>query len=514
MSRKGRLLSAIARSFVLAAALVAAPLAGQDAAQESVPGVAGATAAEQARQSRALGEALSLIDLWIEQTRQYERIPALSVAVVRGDQTVWARGYGHIDRARRIPASADTIYSICSISKLFTAVAFMQLWEQGKVRLDEPVTTYLPWARLAPDARESLPVTMEALLTHSAGLPREAVHPYWTGPDFPFPTDEELREGISGQSPLYPVGRTFQYSNLGMTLVGDTVAVVSGVPYGEYVTDHILQPLGLANTRPFIPGDLYGRQMAVGWGSLDPDGTRPAVRRFDARGINPAAGFSSSVNDLARFARWQFRLLRSGEAEVLRASTLREMHRVHYLSPDRRTSWGLGFSSYQLDGREIVGHGGSCPGYRSTLMLDPASETAIAIALNAMEDPARLARKLTTILAQRLNAQDFAPPPGAAVKLLDYAGIYDAQPWNREFAILPWAGGLASAEIANGDRSDDPARLKPIGADRFLVVTDRGEERDVVTFLRDDKGRVTGLERFGNFTRLVRPLGPDGGERQ
>ena len=124
-------------------------------------------------------------ELWIE-GRRHRRIPAISAAVVQGDATVWAKGFGTTDRALQQPATPDTIYSICSISKLFTAVALMQQWEQGKVALDAPIETYLPWATLAADDRESVPVT-RGLLTHSAGLPREADFPYWTGPDYPFP---------------------------------------------------------------------------------------------------------------------------------------------------------------------------------------------------------------------------------------------------------------------------------------------------------------------------------------
>ena len=111
----------------------------------------------KAKEAAAMGEALRLADIWLETERAYENIPAMSVAVVKGQDTLWAKGFGHTDRARKRAATADTIYSICSISKLFTAVAFMQEWEKGTVRLDEPVATYLPWASLAPDDRDSVP---------------------------------------------------------------------------------------------------------------------------------------------------------------------------------------------------------------------------------------------------------------------------------------------------------------------------------------------------------------------
>lgn len=467
-------------------------------------------AQEAARQQAALAESVSLGALWIETHRRYARIPAISVAVARGDTTVWSRGFGTIDRKGRVPASGDTLYSICSISKLFTAVAVMQQWEQDRLRLDEPVTTYLPWARLAPDDRESVPVTLRGLLTHSAGLPRESAHPYWTGPDFPFPTAEDIRAGISGQAPLYPASTTFQYSNLGITLAGETVEAVTGSAYSDYVTTNILAPLGLDRTLPMVPADRYGKDLAVGWGALTADGERPEVKLFDPRGITPAAGFTSSVNDLAKFASWQFRVLRSGKPEVLRASTLREMQRVQYITPDRETSWGLGFAAWQMDGRNLVGHGGSCPGYRSTLMIDPASETAIAVAMNAMDDPGLYARGLGGLLANRLTAEAYPEPDSGAVDLASFSGIYSGQPWGPDNAILPWAGGLVWAELVTGDPVGDMTRLKPLGGDRFRVITAKGEERDVVTFIRDAAGRVTHAERFGNRSPLIRPLAAKG----
>ena len=491
-------------TLALSTAMVATPLSVQ-ADDHTADG----NAAEEkvAKEAVAMAEAIALAEIWLEQFRQYERIPAISAAVVKGDKTVWSKGFGYTDRAMTQPATADTIYSICSISKLFTAVAFMQEWENGTVRLDEPVSTYLPWAQLAPDDRESVPVTMRGLLTHSAGLPREAVNPYWTGPDFPFPTQDEIRAGINRQNPLYPASTTFQYSNLGLTLVGEVVEAVSDDRYGDYVSANILTPLGMTDTRTYIPQDLAGGQMAVGWGSLTPDGTRPAVKLFDARGINPAAGFSSTVNDLAKFAAWQFRLLDSGEAELLRASTLKEMHRVQYITPDRQTSWGLGFVSFQSDGQNIVGHGGSCPGYRSSLMLDPKNEVAIAVAMNTMENPGGLARSLAGLMGKRMGAKEYAAPEGETIDLSDYAGTYNAQPWGRDYVVLPWAGGLIAVTPSEDDIAGEiRTRAKPLGNDRFQIMTDKGEEREVITYHRDADGKVTHSERHGQYSYRKGPL--------
>ncbi len=87
----------------------------------------------------------------------YEHIPAISAGVVVGDNLVWSKGYGTLDADHKIPTAPDTIYSICSISKLFTSISLMQQYEQGKVRLDEPITTYLPWAKLKATDEDSVP---------------------------------------------------------------------------------------------------------------------------------------------------------------------------------------------------------------------------------------------------------------------------------------------------------------------------------------------------------------------
>ncbi|HYE48775.1 MAG TPA: serine hydrolase domain-containing protein, partial [Azospirillaceae bacterium] len=360
-------------------------LAGASAVSVASAPAYAQTATSDAAKRAARAEALRVVDGWLASVRDYERIPALSAGVVVGDELVWAKGYGTLDAAGKVPATPKTIYSICSISKLFTSIALMQQWEAGKVRLDEPVATYLPWATLKPGTGDSGPVTLRGALTHSAGLPRESDFPYWTDPKNPFPTREELRARMAQQAPLYPASRYFQYSNLGITLVGETVEAASGEPYARYVQARILDPLGMKDTRTVLPKDLLGKQLAVGWGARKRDGSRDLLPPFDTRGIAPAAGFTSNVEDLGRFAAWQFRLLRTEKPEVLKASTLREMQRVQFMDPDWQTSWGLGFSIGRVGTQTYVGHGGSCPGYETIVRLHVPTETAVIVLENAPE---------------------------------------------------------------------------------------------------------------------------------
>jgi CubicO group peptidase (beta-lactamase class C family) len=475
---------------VVIAALVAAPWTSSTVlAQDPTSGPAIDPQAER--------EALRLVDVWLDSQQAYQRIPALSGTIVQGDKIIWSAGYGTLDAAHKIPATAETLYSICSISKLFTVVALMQLWESGRVRLDDPVTTYLPWARLKPLDQDGLPITLRAILSHSAGLPREADFPYWTGPDFTFPTEEQLQSRLAEQTPLWPASLRFQYSNLGLTLIGDTVSAVSGEPYAEYVRANILEPLGLKDTHPFMPMSLYGKRLAVGWGSITRDGSRELLRPFDTRALTPAAGYTSTAEDLGRFAAWQFRLLRTGRREVLNASSLREMQRVQFVDPGWKNMRGLGFEVVRKGDQTFVGHIGDCPGYHSIIWLRAATETAVALMMTG-ERPRDDAIAVFDILDKRLGWQFKPPSPAADVDLESYAGRYSAQPWHSELMIVPWAKGLALLWLPSADPAEDIEMLKAKGGDRFRRIRADGSEADEVHFERDRSGRVSRFIEFSN----------------
>lgn len=450
-------------------------------------------------------EALRVADVWLDSVQTYGHIPAISAGVVVGDDLVWSAGYGTIDAAHSIRATPQTIYSICSISKLFTSISLMQLYEQGKVSLDVPITTYLPWAKLQP-AEDSGPVTLRGLMTHSAGLPRESDSPYWSGPDFPFPTQEAIRAKIASQSALYPAGRYFQYSNLGLTLVGETVEAVSGEPYAKYAQTHVLTPLGLNDTRPYMPMDLYGKQLAVGYGALKRDGTRDTVKPFNTQGVTPAAGYTSTVVDLGKFASWQFRLLRTGHENTLKAPTLREMQRVQFMDPDWKTSWGLGFSIDHRDDHTYVGHGGDCPGYQTVLSMRNEDQTAVIVLDTGAERPGPFAKNVFAILDKRRDFKFKSPEPASGVKLEDYAGRYSWQPWESESVILPWAGGLVLLTLPSTDPANEMTFLKPKGDDVFRRVRKDGSEAEEFKFQRDASGKVTGFVHFSNPILYEGPL--------
>src|SRR5947209_14572221 len=133
---------------------------------------------------------IALLEAWIESQMAYRGVPGLALGIVSDQALVWARGFGRADRATKRPAAPETIYRIASISKLFTSVAIMQLRDAGKLGLDDPLERHLPGFDLRGRAAGAPPVTLRHILTHTAGLPREAPYPYWT--DFDFPTRERI----------------------------------------------------------------------------------------------------------------------------------------------------------------------------------------------------------------------------------------------------------------------------------------------------------------------------------
>ena len=462
--------------------------------------------AQAPQDATARAEALRVADVWLDSVQVYRHIPAISAGVVVDQDLVWAKGYGTVDASHTVPAGPQTIYSVCSISKLFTSVSLMQEWESGKVSLDAPVTTYLPWATLKP-AEGSGPITLRGLLTHSAGIPRESEFPYWSGPDYPFPTREQVKETIAKQTALFPAETYFQYSNLGLTLVGETVAAVSGQPYQEYAKAHVLTPLGLNNTRTFMPMDLYGKQLAVGYGAMKRDGTRDLLKPFDARGITPAAGYTSTVEDLGKFASWQFRLLRTGKEEVLKASTLREMQRVQFMDPGWTTSWGLGFTVSHRDDHIYVGHSGDCPGYQTNLTIRPDDQTAVIVLDNSSETTGAFSQAVFAILDKRKGYTFKGAAPAAGVKLEEYAGRYSGQPWGSEQVMLPWAGGLVMFRLPVDDPAAALGFLKPKGGDVFRLMRKDGTEAEEFKFERDAAGKVVRFVHFSNPSLMEMPLG-------
>jgi CubicO group peptidase (beta-lactamase class C family) len=430
-------------------------------------------------------EAVALARVWLDAQRAYERIPGMSAAIVHDQEVLWSGGSGYADPATKRAATADTIYSICSVSKLFTSIAAMQLRDRGKLALDQSVATYLPWFTMkASDVGG--PVTIEGVMTHSAGLPAEADYPYWVG-SFDFPTREQIVERVKTQSLLYPSESLYKYSNLGLILLGEAVAAQSGMPYDAYIRKNILEPLKLESTTTEIPLAENGKRLAVGYSAVRRDGTRASLPAFQTRGVAAAAGFASTANDLAKFAAWQFRAIANRDESVLSGRTLRAMQRIHWTDPDFKTFRGLGFSVLRIDDQTFVGHGGDCPGFRTQFMLQTAEKIGVAVMANASAVSVRdYAHALYTMVAPAVSTGDATP----AASLAPFIGSYDEFPWNGETIFFSWGGELASVSMPTMTPMNAMERYRRTGANTFRRVRKDKTLGEEVVFDLDANGRA------------------------
>ncbi len=449
-------------------------------------------------------EAFQLVEVWLEAQKDFDQLPGLTAIVVEDQEVLWSGAFGMANKEKGLETKKNTICSICSISKLFTSVAIMKLYDEGKIRLDDKVSDHLSAYDLKQQYPESGPITIRSLLTHSSGLPREAGYPYWTGPDFPFPSKEEINSKLKDQETLYPASTYFQYSNLGLTLLGEIVAEISGMPYEDYVEQNILIPLGLSNTRSTLPENLYGEELAIGYSAINREGNRNKVKLFQANGIAPAAGFSSTVEDLGKFASWQFRLRDSSLVEILKPSTLKNMQRVHWTNPDWSTTWGLGFSVYKgSDGNTWIGHGGSCPGYRSTLQINLKTKRAFSVMINASgTNPNKYGKGINAIM-NKMGTTKKDLDSEASEKLKEYAGYFDSSPWWGETYISTFNGKLVSLGLPSAEPAESMTFYKHVDGDIFRRVRKDKTLGETLTFLRDQDGKIIKIERHGNFSSKI-----------
>jgi CubicO group peptidase (beta-lactamase class C family) len=206
---------------------------------------------------------------------------------------------------------------------------------------------------------------------------------------------------------------------------------------------------------------------------------------------------ASSAVDLAAFARWQLRLRADGGDEVLRAATLREMQRVHWVDPDWKTTWGLGFSVVQRDDTTWARHGGGCPGYYSEFAVLPEKNLGLVVLSNAIgTDVGLYARKAAALLepAVTATATGAEPPVERGPASQRFIGVYDSI-WGR-IAVVAWKGGLAVMDLDSRavelEEWIDP--LRHVDGTVFRRVrADDGSLGETWTFAVDDSGRVVSV---------------------
>jgi D-alanyl-D-alanine carboxypeptidase len=428
-----------------------------------------------------------LIESWIRGQMTSRHLPGIVVGVVFDQELIWAKGFGFADVEGHVQMTPATKFRMASHSKLFTSTAIMQLRDGGKLRLDDPVSKYLAWFKIKPAEPDDPEITIEELVTHSSGLPREA-GPHWTTHDFP----------TAGQVRGYKV--RWKYSNLALGIAGMVVEAVSREKYADYVRQHIFMPLGMNASS--VDQQVDG--LAVGYGRLMPDGSRQKIPFIDARGLGPATGITSNVEDMAKFVSLQFRSGRVGGSQILSTGALREMHRVRVLENDWTRGNAIGFAVNRDRDKTYVGHGGSYPGYKTQTLIDLDGKVGVIVLTNEDDgNPSPIATHLMHTVGQAV-AKAGAPTPKAAVwnpTWSRFAGHYSSEGGETEVVELNQRLVLINPD---GENPESQQRLEPLGDGRFRLESPTGGSAvgEIVRFV-EENGHVIRMYTGESFSNRV-----------
>ncbi|MFE1308186.1 serine hydrolase domain-containing protein [Streptomyces sp. NPDC058755] len=366
------------------------------------------------------------------------RAPSLVAAVVRDGRAVWHGSRTSVDGHG---PNENVQYRIGSITKTFTAVLVLRLRDEGVLDLGDPLEKHLP----GTGAGEA---TIAELLAHTSGLAAESPAPWWERT--PGSLRPELSDVLGEQPLLHPVGRRHHYSNPGYTLLGALVEELRGAPWEEVLYSEVLEPLGLHRTtaQPQAPH-------AGGW-AVHPwaDALLPEPLE-DLGRMAPAGQLWSTTGDLARFAAF----LAGGDDRVLSAESVREMRTpaapAEAADVVDGATYGLGMQVQRRDGRLLVGHSGSLPGFLANLTISVEDDVAAVVLANCTSGPllGAVGADLVRIVAE---AEPRIPEPWRPLREVDPDVLELAGQWywgTHAFALRVMADGLlALAPLTGGGR--------------------------------------------------------------
>lgn len=373
-------------------AIVLMAIAIASTAQTSLP--------PQKRYAQAVAEIQKLVEYEVQE----KRLPGMSIALVDDQQIVWAAGFGFADPDRKVAASAETVYRVGSVSKLFTDIAIMQLVERGQLDLDAPVTRYLPDFR--PRNPSGTPITLRELMTHRAGLVREP--PVGNYFDSTQPRLAEVVKSLNATELVYPPGTHTKYSNAGDSVAGLVLESVAHKPYTEYLQESVLQPLRLENSA-FTPEPSLMRNLAKGY-MWTYDGRIFPAPTFEL-GTGPAGNMYSTVIDQARFLSAIFAGGRGLNGVILKPETWKQMFTPQ--GPD--SGYGLGFALINIGDMRMVGHRGGVYGFSAEVLGMPEEKLGAVVIIN-MDNSAEVAWHVA-FTALRLMAAVRADKPAPPVQI-------------------------------------------------------------------------------------------------
>ncbi|AGC43427.1 beta-lactamase [Myxococcus stipitatus DSM 14675] len=383
-----------------------------------------------------------------------DEVRGVSLALVEGDEVVWSQGFGLADAEAGLPATAQTVYGLGSVAKVFTASAVMRLVEEKRATLDQPIEEVIPGFSM--EARfPSAPITLRTLLMHHAGIPEQVGGAYSPRAH----TLEERVASLRGVHRVWPVGSIHAYSNTGFVIAGRAVETASGSDFDTFLRQHVFAPLRMEHSAFRVTPDI-GPRLAKGYGAMPLELMPPHWLRSEG----PAGGMYSSAEDLGRFVRM---LLNEGE-QVLRPESLQELWREqnagHPLDVGTRSGITWYLHDLPLEGGgtvRMVEHDGSDFQFNAIIALIPEHRLGVVVLSNTSS-----AGSLVNSLARDVLARALKVKTGKAVAAV--SGLPTVQPEAPSPEVLGQWEGLYATDVGPMVIQAQGDTLKGLAGDTVL----------------------------------------------
>ncbi|MFB0517509.1 MAG: serine hydrolase [Candidatus Neomarinimicrobiota bacterium] len=387
--------------------------------------------------------------------------PGAAVLVAKNGRVVLRKGYGMANLELNVPIEPDMVFRLGSITKQFTAVAILMLAEEGKLSLEDPITTFLP-----DYPTQGHTVTVEHLLTHTSGIKSYTEMPEWLPLWRNDMTLTELIDLFKDQPFDFAPGERWYYNNSGYILLGAIIEKASGQPYEEFIQERIFDPLGMEHSCYGSATRIIKRRAA---------GYQPTTDGFQNAAYlsmtQPYAAGSllSNVDDMFR---WH-QALQSGS--LLPLETLNKAFAPYILPDGTSTGYGYGWTLADYEGRRTIEHGGGINGFTTYVIYAPADDIFVVILTNNEgKDPALTAVKT---MAQALG-QPYREPVAIEIDpeiLESYVGVYEISP-DRERIITRDSTQLFS-QVTGGSRQ----KIMPLSPTEFFFESGGFSRLEFVT---------------------------------
>ncbi|MBV9987180.1 MAG: beta-lactamase family protein [Chitinophagaceae bacterium] len=343
--------------------------------------------------ARKLAPYFPIVEKIYREYAEKNHFPGYAFGIVLDGKLVYSGSGGYADIEKKIPATTSSMFRIASMSKSFTAMAILKLRDEGKLRLDDPVSQYIPEMKAQKLTTDAPEITVRNLLTHSAGFPED--NPW--GDRQLADTDADLialiKKGISFSN---DPSVAYEYSNLGFAMLGYIIKKVSGIPYSEYIAKNIWQPLGMGEAQ-WEYTKVPASQLAHGYRWLNNNWREEALLHDGIYGA--MGGMITSIESFSKYVAFHLNawpVRNDAESGPVKRSSVREMHQpwrfiglnTGYRYPSGRAcpvttayAYGLNWTK-DCEGRESIAHSGGLPGFGSNWRILPEYGLSVILFAN------------------------------------------------------------------------------------------------------------------------------------